>query len=398
MRDLLPATHRAERQLLLDLLADRATALRVGTEVDADAFLAIIPDTLYPLAFAKLRSRAGELGVPGSLVATLAASYRGNLMLHLKRRALLRTTVALFNGAGIPHLVLKGPVLAQTVYDDPVTRTMSDLDFLFHAKDIGRAFAALEVAGYRVPSRLQGVELEPGDGPPVEPPGDPDMMIESHTILDSTGEDESALDAAWSRVRSADLDGLSVMTLAPTDFFTSVVMHLSKHHRFEGMLRSLVDVTLLMRLHAGDFDWPALREEWTTLGIIRWMSLTMTLAEALLDAPLPPVFREDAEGLRDMLPMAAAQLWATNLDRVAPRFLYALAGRQPSIAHPHAHRTRAPLPAGLAGVRARAAWLRVRLDKFIAAVRMGALRPGRVAESLRQFRQREELAALLSDK
>jgi hypothetical protein len=44
-RDLVSEPHRAERLFLLDLLADRVTS----ADFDADAFLAITPEKLYPL-------------------------------------------------------------------------------------------------------------------------------------------------------------------------------------------------------------------------------------------------------------------------------------------------------------------------------------------------------------
>lgn len=53
----------------------------------------------------------------------------------------------LMRSAGIPYVILKGCASA-TYYPEPILRTMGDVDFLVAPKDIPRAKAALESAGF----------------------------------------------------------------------------------------------------------------------------------------------------------------------------------------------------------------------------------------------------------
>src|SRR5690606_24563649 len=62
----------------------------------------------------------------------------------------LRRVTSLLAAAGIPALPLKGPLLAQLLWDDPRLRRCRDLDVLVPAARIPAATAALETAGYRL--------------------------------------------------------------------------------------------------------------------------------------------------------------------------------------------------------------------------------------------------------
>jgi hypothetical protein len=52
--------------------------------------------------------------------------------------------------AGIPYMLVKGPVLTQQVYDSPSQRHFFDLDLVLHDSEIDAAQLALEGLGYRL--------------------------------------------------------------------------------------------------------------------------------------------------------------------------------------------------------------------------------------------------------
>ena len=388
--DLLPDDDRAERELLLDLLAGATPALTFGRGVDEKRFLAITPKWLYPLVYVRVRDLSGA---PAALIEQLAVHYRGNVMLSMKRRAILRDVMARLDTENIPHLVLKGPVLAYGVYGDPATRTMADLDLLVRPSDLDRALAALQRDGYVIPSRYHGLALEPGDAAPLEPRGG-GPLIELHSMLDSTGDDVEATEAAWSRSRRVALgDGLTVATLAPGDFFLQVAAHLSKHHRFVRSLRGLVDVALLMR---EDLPWREIAEEGQRLSIARWVALTAGLAHHLLNATLPAEIALD-ETIDEALPLAALQLWPSERDRVPHPIIVAFDGRAGTPMTPHLHRDKVIMPRGAARLRVRASRVVLLAGRLAGAVARGALRPSNVATALALFRKRERLIALMEN-
>jgi len=379
--DLLPAAHREERLLLLDILAGRE--LR-GSFADAEAFLQVTPQALYPFVHWRL--------APRTILEPLAAHYRKNALLQLRRNADLRRIGEALRAAAIPHLVLKGPVLAATVYPHPATRTMIDVDLLVHDPDLPRAFAALETIGYRVPPQFAGVTMDAGDAPPLvhEQPGS--AVIELHTMLDSAPDDPMALEAAWRTARQVDLgNGLTVDALEPGELFAHVVTHLSRHHRFENGLRPLLDVALLLR--STTFDWDSLVAEWERRGIADWIALTLRLANALLDTPLPDFVRERATS-EEALVLAAEQLWFTKEHRIPPQLLFLFARKRLSPVHEHGGEEVA-VPRGAAGWRARADRQWDRVARFFDAFRRGALRPRNLRKTVDLFRKRERLFSIM---
>jgi len=384
--DLLPAQHRAVRLFLLDALAGNARDF----DGDAEAFLAIALPKLRPVLHARLR----DLELPAELREPLAAAYRRNAMKELRRAVELRRIDGALTAAGIPYLVLKGPVLAATVYPDRPSRTMTDLDFLLHERDLERATAVLGDAGYHTPPQFAGAPMAAGDIAPIihDDPGGP--SIELHTMLDSLPDEREALAAMLPSSRRVPLGhGLEMPTLGRGEFFAHVVMHVSKHNRFEGELRSLLDVALL--LHAErELDWSALADAWERRGILEWIVLTASLAHLLLGAPVPPPLAARAVS-DEALAIAAEQLWIVEKNVVPPRITHVVAGAELTPVHAAVPAHHAPVPKGMAGVQARVARGIELVSHVLKAGARGGFRPRVLSREVELFRKRERLVAVV---
>jgi hypothetical protein len=391
--DLIPAQHRAERLFLLDLLGDGAIDPSAAAAADPAALLEVTPQTLSPFVHWRLQQAGPD--VPSRLRSLFADSYRENAFRHLRRVADLRRIDGALKAAGIPYLVLKGPVLAATVYPDPATRTMTDLDLLVRDTNLPRAIAAMATVGYEVPLRFAGITMAAGDAPPLfnGQPGSP--SLELHAMLDSAPDDAAGLEAAWSTARLVDLrHGLAVPALAQDEFFAHVVTHLSRHHRFEGELRSLLDVALLLRSGETNFDWTSLKPEWDRRGITVWIQLTVSLASILLGAQCKVSF-PDAEPSAETLALAAEQLWVDKGKKVSDRITNLFAGSAPAPVHAHAQGETVPMPTGLAGLRLRARRRWEFVHRTFATLANGTLRPRNVAQDVAMLRRRERLFTLV---
>jgi hypothetical protein len=390
--DLVPSSHRRERLFLLDVLGAEPLDIDLAASIDAAAFLEIAPRTLYPYLHARLLPVADRL--PPALIALLAQHHRQNALTHMRRVADLQRIGGALDAAGVAYLVLKGPILAATVYPDPGARTMLDVDLLVHDADMPRGIAALESLGYFVPPRFTGLAMAAGEAPPMSngQPGSP--VIELHSLLDSVLDDDGALETAWRNHRVVGLGmGLTVPALDRGEFFAHVVAHVSRHHRFEGELRSLLDVALLLRSPETELDWDSLMTEWRRRRIDGWIALTVWLAKILLGAPIPPAFA-GAMPSSEALMLAAEQLWARKEKNVGG-VLSLVTGQQPVPTHPHHHVQPVVTPSGLAGVRLRTARQWQRVLRVFTAARDGRLRPRNVAENVGLFRNRERLFAII---
>lgn len=391
---LIAEPRRPERAFLLDLLSDDPVDARVAGAIDAEAFLAITPRTLYP--WVHWRLRGGGEGIPQRLRTMFAEAYRENALRQLRRVADVRRIDGAFHSAGVPYLLLKGPVLAATVYPDPATRTMTDLDFLVRDRDMERAMAALAGVGYQVPSQFAGVTMHAGDAPPLFNGQAGSPVIELHSLLDSAPDDPLAVEEAWATSRMVDLGhGVRVPALGRAEFFAHVVTHLSRHHRFEGELRSLLDVALLLRSDETELDWASLRSEWTRRRIAVWIELTLSLARILIGAPLPKEFRDVAPA-PEVLALASEQLWVDKDRRISLKITQMLAGSTPAPVHSQAAAgATVPMPTGREGMhlRVRRKWQMLR--RTYTTLRDGTLRPRTVARSVALFRNRERLFTLV---
>jgi hypothetical protein len=392
--DLVPAAHRRERLFLLDLLAGREVDGDFGRSLDAEAFLAVTPRPLYPFVYKRLAPIAARVAAPAAMLTRLAGHYRQNAMMHLRRLADLRRIGDALRAAGIGYLVLKGPVLAATVYDDPSTRTMLDIDLL--VRELAPAMAVLATLGYVIPERFAGTVMNAGDAPPLWNGERGAPIIELHALLDSAPDNPAALESIWSTARTVDLGHeLPVPTLGRGEFLAHVIMHVSRHHRFEGELRSLLDVALLMRSQETEsLDWDGLATEWEERGIAGWIGLTLSLANVLLGPAIPEALRRFSPQ-PEALTLAAEQLWIQKETRVSGRVTSLFTSEHSAPQHAHEAPVSVPLPAGIPG-----AWLRARrplqsMRNVIASFRSGALRPGNVVESVAMRRKRERLYAIV---
>ena len=242
--------------------------------------------------------------------------------------------------------------------------------------------------------------MEAGDAPPLANDDPACAVLELHAMLDSAPDDRTILATTLPRSRRIDLgNNITIPALARDEFFAHVVTHVSRHHRFEGELRSLLDVALLLRSRETELDWSSLLPDWERRGVLEWIALTLTLANVLLDAPLPEPFRALAPS-DEAIAIAAEQLWVVKEKRIPGGIAHLLTGIRPAPVHADAHETResVPIPHGLAGVRARFERQWHRAARVVEATRRGAMRPRNVAAMLDLWRKRERLFTLVERK
>ncbi|HVG24678.1 MAG TPA: nucleotidyltransferase family protein, partial [Thermoanaerobaculia bacterium] len=185
--------------------------------------------------------------------------------------------------------------------------------------------------------------------------------------------------------------GVELLALDRGEFFAHVVMHVSKHHRFEGELRSLLDVALLLRAEH-DLDWSALAEQWRARGIYDWIVLTAALARILLHAPVPAALLAPVSD--EALALASEQLWIVEKGSVPPRLAQLASGTTFTPVHTGVADHRVPVP----GVRARVARGFELLRRVAKSGARGGFSPRVFSREVELFRNRERLYAVIEKK
>jgi hypothetical protein len=193
---------------------------------------------------------------------------------------------------GIKALPCKGPVLAQTLYREVTWRQFGDLDILILPADVPKAKAAMIDLGYK-----PGIKLAPHQELAYIETG------YEYSFNSSAG--GNLLELQWQivpRFYSIDIDvaglfekadeinlaGRPVRTLRPQDLLLVLCIHAAKHAWVQ--LSGLCDIAQLVTFQ--QFDWNAIQDKASQLGIERILNLNLLLAHKLLDAPLPPAIQE----------------------------------------------------------------------------------------------------------
>jgi hypothetical protein len=143
------------RALRALLLAATASAGRGSPDPRLDGLVARAPIGALPGAAALHRvsgcvheALGGVPDVPTEVMDELGAARHAAAWAHLGySRALVQIGEA-WNAAGVPWLVMKGPVLTSVLYRDPGFRSYGDLDLLVAQRSIAEGVDVLERLGY----------------------------------------------------------------------------------------------------------------------------------------------------------------------------------------------------------------------------------------------------------
>jgi len=132
----------------------RLFELLVGALRDPASFAGVPPEHLEAfLAMAEHHVVIGQLAAPfaaagsGIPAAVTAARQRATVR-HLQSLDALARAKSALDRAGVPWVVMKGPVLAAHWYRDPAARTYHDLDLLVDPAALAAAMDALTAAGF----------------------------------------------------------------------------------------------------------------------------------------------------------------------------------------------------------------------------------------------------------
>ncbi len=251
-------------------------------EVDAHDAEDLLPALAYALA------GAGWAVPPSArrrLTEALAASRARHLVMTRELGRILKSCAA----EDLAVMVLKGPVLAESVYPDPALRPFSDLDLLVRPADRLRMDALLRDLGHRRVADEHSWDFDIAyDGATVyETPGH--VRIDLHWALLTEPRFVCDLDEVgiWERSVEITVAGQAARGLGRDDLLLYLAAHLAVHHSLAGLLRSW-DVALLLEPRRGAVDWATLRARAARWRTGRALFFVLLGARLTFGAPVPP--------------------------------------------------------------------------------------------------------------
>jgi hypothetical protein len=282
---------------LLALLTTRqrvpADACAAWTEEDwARALAMLAQHRLEPMLHWRLAHERAHVGVPDGVREQLKAAFAKATLRWLAIQGDLVKVHRLMADAGVAHIVLKGPFLAQHAYPHPALRPMRDLDVLVPQPEALFVFDLLVAGGCRRSPRFPGDPASFLEGrkhlPPVLAPSGR-LLIELHARLTKRSEADQAaaalLDeqAIWQRRVNLPLAGSALDFMAPTDLLLHMIVHAAYEHRFDNGPLVLSDIAYLVERHA--IDWPLLRAMAERGRWLRGARLLLRMTAAAFDLP-----------------------------------------------------------------------------------------------------------------
>ncbi len=243
-----------------------------------------------PLLYRNLSTLCSDL-VPAESLTQLRQRTQAGALLN---RLLVQELVVLcdaFVAQGVPVMPIKGATLASSVYGDLTLRDFSDMDLLIPKGSIAEAHAILLARGYerKDPSSDPG-ERDHEDGPYH-------VFIKKRTLFRvdlqwvMAGEHFAfQLDRPefWQRRTAVPLANKTVQGLTPEDLLIVLCVHGSKHAW--DSLKWVCDVAELLRAH-NQLDWDRISSSASRWRCRRLLSMGLSLAHLVLDAPLPKTVR-----------------------------------------------------------------------------------------------------------
>jgi len=269
-----------ERLLVLMTLAaptgaELAEARALAPDRDRFAALAELNATV-PLVHRNLE-RAG-LPVPAAFAARTEEVRAANEA----RLRVARELFARFADRGIPVVILKGVLFAETIYRDPHYKRMNDVDILVRRGDRDAVYAVYDEMRFWCAAQLMGGSAKKQEKHSHHAPPffsrDLTCMVGTHWgLITPLSPYTFDYDGIWSRVADVDFYGHPAKSMSPEDNLHHLCVHLPY---YKTGLRELADIYNLVR-HA-PIDWEVFEREVRKAGTENLVYHALSLANALV--------------------------------------------------------------------------------------------------------------------
>lgn len=160
----------------------------------------------------------------------------------------------LLAASGISMLLLKGPHLAATLYDDPLQRVYCDLDILVKPEHYYRAAKILLANDFKLFSfnrRRLASEKADYQLQMRSPRG---VVVELHRALADASQFRSDIEGFSERSEEFKFGELNVRGLGTEDLLLHLCLHFGKRHFMTSEKKHLLDIALLLKKK--DISWP----------------------------------------------------------------------------------------------------------------------------------------------
>jgi hypothetical protein len=225
---------------------------------------------------------------------------------------------------GIDTLLLKGAALSRTVYPEPATRGMHDLDILVPLASAETAMALLTGEGW-VAQQFKAIHatIERFHGCSFVHPEFRELDLHWH-VMRSCCRTERDLEL-WAGARPLVIDGIQTKVLCPADMFLHACEH-GTHPSPASTLQWMVDATFIIRNSPAPFDWARLMDQANKFRLVPMVRNTLEFIRSHFEPSIPQEVIHELSATPVALRDRAAYFLAGRPEEKQGRFHRALVG------------------------------------------------------------------------
>jgi len=243
---------------------------------------------ITPLLWHRFEQKGLDKVVPDAAAATFRAALRRNAMNNLRLNGELRFLLTALNAENISLILLKGIVLANTIYENIGLREMNDIDVLARPADLTRIADILIEMGYRpIAPICADVTMQTGIHlPRLIKKGHAGFEI--HWNITHTNKNYSIEPLGlWERAVPIQIAGCNALMLSSEDLLLHLCLHTSYNHNFIFGLRPFCDIAETIDHFGLALDWQTVAERAISQKWQRGVYLSLRVAVDLAGASVP---------------------------------------------------------------------------------------------------------------
>lgn len=242
---------------------------------------------IAPLLYRLLSKNGGERQPPVEIIASLRKIFDRNIGRNMLLYQELNQILKTFREENVQVIVLKGALLAETVYPNIALRPMFDIDLLIRLEDLPKVRQLVENLGYHH-CTVEGKLLDEafiGRSIYLK-----QFMLHIHWNLVNQERYERVtsvdIDAMWRRAKPVKIAGSEGLTFSPEDMLLYLCLHLSIHHVLNGLIR-FCDINEVIKFYDGQIDWEQLTINAQRFKLQRPIYHALFFTRELLGTPIP---------------------------------------------------------------------------------------------------------------
>lgn len=236
---------------------------------------------LAPLLAHNLATNGLSGQVPPPCLKQLNQSYHNTLYKNVIFSTEMENVLSIFSQHGIAVIALKGTILAEQLYGNPSLRTVVDMDILVRPEELSRSGSLLLETGYQQLDMKR--PWEHAFHEVYYKQAQFSLFMELHWNLEDRKLVAVPHEEIWRRAQP--LPAAATLVLSPEDNLLFLSNHLTKQD--DQLLRSLCDITELIKKYDGVLDWEYIVRAAHSWGIGTGVYYSLKRSKELLGAPVP---------------------------------------------------------------------------------------------------------------